>query len=191
VLADFKNSITFDRYFIIIFPLSFIIFQMKNLILAFSLIFAGSTAFAQSKAPSVIVQTPDGQKVDFSTKIIPGKINVVSFWATWCGPCKKELNNLKPLYKEWQAAYNVNIVAVSIDDSRNFSKVKPYVDGQRWEFDVLVDTNSDLKRALNFQSVPHTTVFDANGVIVFEHDGYVEGDEFELEEELKKLVAKK
>jgi thiol-disulfide isomerase/thioredoxin len=164
---------------------------MKKIVLAFSLLLClAATTFAQSKAPSVIVQTPDGQKVDFKTKIIPGKINVVSFWATWCGPCKKELNNLKPLYKDWQKDYNVNIIAVSIDDSRNFSKVKPYVDGQRWDFEVLVDTNSDLKRALNFQSVPHTTVFDAEGNIVFEHDGYTEGDEFVLEDEIKKLIKK-
>lgn len=145
---------------------------------------------AQDKMPSVIVQTPDGQKIDAASLVKPGKITVFSFWATWCGPCKKELNNIKIVYAEWQKKYNVEVVAVSIDDTRNFSKVKPYIDGQRWTFTSVVDSNSDLKRAMNFQSVPHTVVVDSNGIIVWQHDGYTEGDEFELEEQLKKLAGK-
>ena len=149
-----------------------------------------ATALAQNKVPSVQVQTTDGQKVDFKSQLKPGKINVISFWATWCGPCKKELNNIKTIYGDWQKTYNVNLIAVSIDDTRNFSKVKPYVDGQRWDYTVLVDSNSDLKRAMNFQSVPHTFIVDASGNIVWEHDGYTEGGEFEMEEVLKKLNQK-
>ncbi len=162
---------------------------MQKCFLSILLLFllGATTATAQNKVPSVQVQTPEGKKVDFSAQIQPDKINVISFWATWCGPCKKELNNIKTLYPEWQKKYNVNIIAVSIDDSRNFSKVKPYIDGQRWTFSAFVDANSDLKRAMNFQSVPHTVVVDKKGNIVWEHDGYTEGDEFELEDVLKKM----
>jgi thiol-disulfide isomerase/thioredoxin len=145
------------------------------------------TETAAKKVPSFQVQTTDGKKVDFAEQIVAGKTNVISFWATWCAPCKKELNNIKAIYPEWQEKYNANLIAVSIDDTRNFSKVKTYVDGQRWEFTTLVDTNSESKRSLNFQSVPHTIIIDKNGNIVWEHDGYTEGDEFELEKELEKL----
>ncbi|MEY4927654.1 MAG: hypothetical protein RI894_2090 [Bacteroidota bacterium] len=164
---------------------------MKQTILSLAaVLFFACQVVAQNKIPSVMVQTPDGAKVDIATLIKPGKITVISFWATWCGPCKKELNNIKTLYADWQKDYNVEVIAVSIDDSRNFSKVKPYIDGQRWTFTSVVDSNSDLKRAMNFQSVPHTFVVDAKGNIVWEHDGYTEGDEFELEEQLKKMAAK-
>jgi thioredoxin-related protein len=84
----------------------------------------------------------------------------------------------------------MQIVAVSIDDSRSATKVKPAVEGQRWEYDVLLDVNQDLKRQLNIQSVPFTLLVDANGKIVYTHSGYVDGDEYILEEEIQKLLKK-
>ncbi len=113
---------------------------------------------------------------------------MVSFWATWCSPCKKELNNISYLYEDWQEDYNMELVAISIDDVRNTSKVKTYVDGQAWEYDVLLDTNEDLKRMMNFQTVPFTVLINKDGRIVYTHAGYVEGDEFILEEKIKALM---
>lgn len=80
-----------------------------------------------------------------------------------------------------------NAQAVSIDDSRNASKVKTYINGQQWDYDVLLDPNSSLKRALNFQTVPYTLLIDSKGSIVYTHSGYVEGDEYILEDHIKEL----
>ena len=91
------------------------------------------------------------------------------------------------LYDDWKKKYNMQIVAISIDDSRNSTKVKPIVDGQRWEYDVLLDVNQDLKRQMNIQSVPFTVLLNTSGKIVYTHSGYVDGDEYILEEELQKL----
>ena len=148
------------------------------------------TAGAQDKKiPSVTLSDVDGNKVDISTLNKDGKIIVFDFWATWCVPCKKELTNIVQDYADWQKKYNVEIVAVSIDDSRNTSKVKPTVDGSAWPYKVLLDPNGDLKRTLGFQNVPYVLVADKNGNIVYQHTGYVEGDEFELEDQLKKLAG--
>lgn len=138
--------------------------------------------------PLVTLADMNGKNVNVADYGKSGKITVLSFWATWCVPCKKELTNMADLYEEWQKKYNVQIVAVSIDDSRSSTKVKPTVEGQRWAYDVLLDVNQDLKRQLNIQSVPFTVVVDAKGKIAFTHSGYVDGDEFILEEELQKLV---
>jgi thiol-disulfide isomerase/thioredoxin len=140
--------------------------------------------------PSISLNDINGQKVDVSSYGKSGKITVLSFWATWCVPCKKELTNIAELYDEWKTKYNMQIVAVSIDDSRSATKVKPAVEGQRWEYDVLLDVNQDLKRQLNIQSVPFTLLVDANGKIVYTHSGYVDGDEYILEEEIQKLLKK-
>jgi len=143
----------------------------------------------EQKLPEVSLNDVNGKKINVSDYGKSGKVTVLSFWATWCIPCKKELTNVAELYEEWQKKYNVQVVAVSIDDSRSAGKVKPYVESQRWTYEVLLDMNQDLKRALNIQSVPFTVVVDANGKVVSTHSGYVEGDEFVLEEELQKLAA--
>jgi cytochrome c biogenesis protein CcmG/thiol:disulfide interchange protein DsbE len=143
----------------------------------------------EQKLPEVSLNDVNGKKINVADYGKSGKVTVLSFWATWCIPCKKELTNVAELYEEWQKKYNVQVVAVSIDDSRSAGKVKPYVESQRWTYEVLLDMNQDLKRALNIQSVPFTVVVDANGKVVSTHSGYVEGDEFVLEEELQKLAV--
>jgi peroxiredoxin len=85
----------------------------------------------------------------------------------------------------------VKIVTVSIDDSRSSTKVKPYADSQRWQFDLLLDPNQDLKRELNIQTVPFTALLNKQGKIVYTHSGYVEGDELVLEDEIKKYADQK
>ena len=92
------------------------------------------------------------------------------------------------MYEDWQDDYDMELVAISIDDVRNVSKVKTYVDGQAWDYDVLLDTNEDLKRMMNFQTVPYTVLVDQKGNIVYTHSGYVEGDEYILEDHIKELI---
>jgi thiol-disulfide isomerase/thioredoxin len=145
----------------------------------------------EKSLPSVELSDINGNKVNVSELGKHGHPVVLSFWATWCVPCKKELSNLADLYDEWKEKYHVEIVAISIDDSRSTTKVKPYVEGQRWEYLVLLDINQELKRSLNIQSVPFTVLTDANGKIVYTHSGYVEGDEYVLEEELQKVAKLK
>jgi thiol-disulfide isomerase/thioredoxin len=120
-----------------------------------------------------------------------GQFTIISFWATWCSPCKKELENMTDLMPDWKEKYKVRLVAISIDDSRNEMKVKPYVDGKKWKFPVLIDVNQDTRRVLNYPNVPYTLLVDKNGKIVYKHIGYQEGDEFVLEDQLKKLAETK
>jgi thioredoxin-related protein len=61
------------------------------------------------------------------------------------------------------------------------------VNGVKWPFQVLLDPNEDMKRSLNFQTVPFTILINKEGKIIYRHNSYVEGDEFVMEEKLKKL----
>ncbi len=162
---------------------------MTNKILLFvALCFFSIGAVAQGTLPDVSLKSIDGESINISDYGKDGKVTIFSFWATWCSPCKKELNNIADMYEDWQADYDVELVAISIDDQRNATKIKPYVNGQGWDYTVLMDVNEDLKRALNFQTVPFTLVVNKKGEIVYQHTGYVEGDEYELEDKIKELA---
>lgn len=164
---------------------------MKTIMRTFTIMLLGisisALAFAQKTLPSVKVKDLKGNEVDIAKYAKNGKITVINFWATWCSPCKKELTNISEMYEDWTSAYDMELIAVSIDDSRNVPKVKTYVAGTGWEYEVLIDANQDLKRALNFQTIPFTILLDKDGNIVYKHTGYVAGDEYELEDKIKAL----
>ena len=164
---------------------------MKKFLSVLALLFFSANLFAQDAKPlpDISILDANGNKINIRD-VGHGKIVLLDFWATWCIPCKKELATLQELYTDWKKEYNVEIVTVSIDDSKNMSKVKAYADGQAWEYTILLDPNQDLLHALNFQNIPTTFIIDANGNIISQHTGYVEGDENVLEEEIKKLAGK-
>jgi peroxiredoxin len=141
--------------------------------------------------PNLVLKDMEGKSKNMADYSKSGKITVISFWATWCSPCKKELNNMHELYDDWKAKYDLQIVAVCTDNTRNTQKVKPYVNGQGWECDIIMDVNQDLQRAMNIVQIPHTFLLDQKGNIIYQHSGYVEGDEFSLEEKIKALMPKK
>ncbi len=163
---------------------------MRNSLLTL-LLLSATLSSAQGKLPNVMVQNLEGKKVDFRTLSNNGKPIIVNFWATWCAPCKKELSAIAEKYADWQNETGVKLVAVSIDDARTSARVKPYVSGQDWEYEVYLDPNGDLKRALNVNNVPHTFLINGDGEIVYQHNNYEPGDENELYRKVKELSGKK
>lgn len=141
-----------------------------------------------AQLPSVQLRTIDGKTVDTAKLSNDGKPFVISFFASWCKPCLRELKAINEVYADWQDETGVKLYAVSIDQGQNSNKVKPMVDAEGWEYEVLLDPNSDFKRALNIQMIPAVFLLDGNGKIVSKHNSYKDGDENNLYEEIKALV---
>lgn len=165
---------------------------MKKIISLCAVLMLLTGAIAQSNSlPALKLKNIEGRSIDVSKISNNGKPIIVSFWATWCKPCVLELNTIAEDYEEWQDETGVKLVAVSIDDQRNLSKVEPFVNGKSWEYEVLLDPNGDLKRAMNVNNVPHTFLLDGNGKIVYSHNKFSPGDEEELYHKIEQLVNKK
>ena len=153
-----------------------------SLIIIMSIIY--STLSAQ-EIPNTQLKTLSGETTNLLTIAKNNDLIIVSLWATWCAPCQNELDAISEVYDDWKEETNVKLYAVSVDDSRTVRRVKPLVNGKGWEYDILLDTNNDLKRALGAPTVPVTLIVK-KGKIVYRHSGYNPGVEDELYEELKK-----
>lgn len=162
---------------------------MKKIILSAALVMVTLLGFSQTQdLPTTTVRDLNGKQVPFNEAFEKGKVTLVSFWATWCIPCKHEIKNIQSKLDKWQAETSFNYMTVSIDDSRSSAMVKTFAKSQGWKFPAYLDPNSDLKRSLNFQNVPFSMIVDQNGKIVFQHTGYEEGSENEIYNKIKELV---
>ena len=141
-----------------------------------------------AQLPAVSLKTMNGTEVRTDTLSNGGKPFIIDFFATWCKPCNRELDAINEVYEEWQEETGVKIFAVSIDQAQNINKVKPLVSNHGWEYDVLLDPNSEFLRAVGGQMIPYTLVVDAKGKIVYKHSGYTDGAETELIKKVRELL---
>jgi len=149
---------------------------MKKIAVLIVTLLISCTLFAQSELPDTqIKDVKSGKSLPFNGTFTKGKVTLISFWATWCVPCKKEIKNISKKLPGWQKETDFNYITVSIDESRSEGLVRSYAISQGWQFPSYIDPNSDLKRSLNFQTVPFTMIVDKNGKVAFMHSGYEEG----------------
>ncbi|MDR0798427.1 MAG: TlpA family protein disulfide reductase [Dysgonamonadaceae bacterium] len=163
---------------------------MKKTGLVIIILLCGVVYVNAQQMPSVQLKDINGKTVQTDTLNNNGKPFIISFFATWCKPCLRELNAINEMYEDWQEETGVRVIAISTDEAQNVNKVKPLVDRLGWDYEVLLDTNSDFKRALNVNMIPAVFIFDGQGNIVESRSGYTEGSEDHLIEKVRELLNK-
>ena len=163
--------------------------KLSKLMSAVALCLVSLGAYAQ--LPSVQLKDLEGKTVNTAELSNNGKPFVISFFATWCKPCNRELKAIHEQYADWQEETGMKVIAVSIDQAQNINKVKPMVDGEGWEYEVLLDPNSEFRRAMGGQMIPHVFIIDGKGKIAESRSGYTDGAESHLIEKVRELIGEK
>lgn len=151
------------------------------------------TALSENSGPAGDF-TLDLEKIDggtFSFSEIQGKKHLlVAFWATWCEPCKAELQKLAEIYPEFSNQFE--FVAVSTDTEDMMDKVNQFAIENSIPFPVLVDPSGNTVSKLipGGDTVPYSIIVNKNGTVISKHSGYKSGDEESLKKELEELLSK-
>lgn len=163
---------------------------MFRYLLTFLLLVLAFRAFAQKTIPAVDLRTLDGRPANIGEYLDDDQPVILSFWASWCKPCHRELNAFHDLYGQWQERFGVQILAVTIDTRRQLARAKSIAATEGWEFVLLSDQDNRLKNALNVQAIPQTYLINKAGEIIYESNGYVPGAERQLEQKLMEISKK-
>jgi len=181
-------------YFCALINIHFNLCFMKKLALLVAFMMIIGFGFSQENTlsknrplPSIDIKDVKGNPFNTLKIENDGKPIVISFWASWCKPCIKELTTIADIYADWQEETGVKLYAVSIDDARSSSLVAPMVNGKNWDYIVLLDQNGDFKRAMNVGPIPHTFVLNGKREIVWQHTSFAEGSERDLINIIKKV----
>tara|TARA_B100001778_G_scaffold15017_1_gene11510 strand:- start:373 stop:855 length:483 start_codon:yes stop_codon:yes gene_type:complete len=158
----------------------------KYLFLA--LIAISSELYSQKVQTSLRLNRVDGKKVQLKKYLDSGPI-LINFWATWCGPCKKEMIHLDRFSRQYKKN-NFSVLSISIDTQRSLSEVKRYVRSKKYDFEVFIDPNQQIFKKLNGNIMPTNLLIDKNGQVVWMHYGYMPGDEVVMEQEISRLLEK-
>jgi peroxiredoxin len=120
-----------------------------------------------------------------SVKASSGKVLIVDFWATWCEPCKKSFPKLQDLYTKFKAS-GMDLIAVSEDDENN--GITDFGNNFGAKFPLVWDDGKAIAGKWQPKSMPSTFIVDKKGVVRFVHLGYHDGEEAEIEKEVKSLL---
>jgi peroxiredoxin len=140
-------------------------------------------------APDFSVKALVGGKGTVSLKSLRGKVVLVDFWGTFCEPCKKSFPKLQDLNTKY-ASSGLQIVGISEDEVDDKDKIPGFADTYGAKFTLGWDEDKSVARAYKPQTMPSSFIIDRKGVVRYAHVGFHDGEEVEVDKEIKELLAK-
>lgn len=162
-------------------------FVLKRFIVPiFWLAIVTSSVFGGNKAPDFTLKKMSGGSFTLNENLNNGPI-LLDFWATWCKPCLKALPEVQRIHEKY-AENGLQVVTISTDNPKSSRKVKPFVKGARYTFEVLLDSDQEVRKLFGGTVIPLSMLISSEGEIVYRHIGYKSGDESELETKIRQLL---
>jgi peroxiredoxin len=136
-----------------------------------------------SAAPDFTLRSMEGPNLRLQEQ--RGRVVMVNFWATWCGPCRQEMPQLNRLYEKYRASGFVLLGVNVDDDARNAAGVAAKLGVK---FPVLLDTDKKVSRLYDLGTMPSTVLIDRDGKVRYLHKGYLSGYEETYEQQIRELL---
>ncbi|MFI5297943.1 MAG: TlpA family protein disulfide reductase [Polyangiales bacterium] len=144
----------------------------------------GAHGLIRKKAPAFSLKKFKGGK--FESSSADGKVLIVDFWATWCGPCKASFPKVDALYRKYKAK---GVVVIGVNEDEDGGDIAGFVDDTGATFPIALDKNQKVAESFGVEAMPSTILIDKSGVVRFVHDGSHGDEDKEIEKEIKKLLA--
>jgi thiol-disulfide isomerase/thioredoxin len=156
-------------------------------ILALVLVLSSVNVSAGSP-PDFRLKDLDGNWFSLSENL-DGDVVYVTFWATWCVPCRREMPYLEKLHQKY-GDQGLTIIGINTDPPGTTSKIKPYIKRYKISYTTLLDPNNNVLDKYNpTRELPYAVLVDREGNVVQVFPGYRTGDEKVLEEKIIELLG--
>ncbi len=160
-----------------------------SLLVSLTLFSTSSPAQAAENAGDFTLPSLNGDNVSLSD-YLGKKVVLVSFFATWCAPCIKEMGKLNTMQKEL-GDRGFQVISISVDEARDKAKVKQLIKRMRYTPPVLLDTDSKVVNSYNpRKDMPWTMIIGVDKKIQHKKKGFTEGDEVKIREWVEALLPK-
>jgi peroxiredoxin len=134
-------------------------------------------------APDFTLHAMDGPNLRLQEQ--RGRVVMINFWATWCGPCRQEMPQLSKLYEKYKASGFVLLGVNVDDDARNAVAVAAKLGVK---FPVLLDTDKSVSKLYDLATMPSTVIIDRDGKVRYVHRGYLAGYEDAYDKQIRELL---
>lgn len=161
---------------------------MKKIIFAILLFIILSPVISYSQYYNEIEKDDmNGNQINLSKLLEKGPV-MISFWATWCSPCKEEMKKMQPIYEKYKDQ-GFTYLAISQDNQKSISKVKSFINANKYTFPVLLDLDKKIFEDYSGVGIPYSLIIDRNKKIIAKHLGYITGDEVKIEKEIEDALS--
>ena len=145
-----------------------------------------STVSAQATkniAPDFTLKSQTGKNLKLSE--LRGKVIMINFWASWCGPCRQEMPVLDQLYKHYRP---LDFTVLGVNVEQNPDDAKSLLKDVSVSFPILFDKENKVSKLYNIKGMPSTVLVDRDGNVRYVHIGYQSGTEQEYQQQIRTLI---